>query len=123
MPSQLKAAVRTAALSELDEVRLIGALESGDIRLLRVTWLQRQPPNFRIQKRQVLEGMDGSPLSPLMKPAEAVDLVRRGKRACGVLTYGWLRRDHPDPEGSRLAAIRLALRDKALAHIEGLFWE
>lgn len=42
-------------LSQLDEQRLIGALEREDIRLVRADWLRAQPPGYRIQRRQALE--------------------------------------------------------------------
>ena len=61
------------------------------------------------------------PTQPLLSPAEAVALVRRGDRSAGALTYGWPTRAHPDPTGERLAILRRALVDHP--HIEAIFWE
>jgi hypothetical protein len=57
--------------------RLVEALESEAIRLVRVEWLLAQPPSYRIQRRQVLEASKTSP-APLLSAAESVALVRRG---------------------------------------------
>ena len=72
-------------LRELDE-RLTVRLATGDIRLLRVSWLQNQDKDYRIQTRQELEAVEAaSPLEdevpgPLLSPEEAVKLIRDGKR-------------------------------------------
>ena len=77
-------------LSQLDEERLVPALAAGHIRFVRSEWLLNLPPGSRIQRRQELEKLDGSPSSPLLSCKEAVAAVRRGDRALGALTYGWV---------------------------------
>ena len=72
------------------------------------------------QELETLEATGAAP-SPLLSPAEAVALVRRGDRSAGALTYGWPTRAHPDPTGERLAILRRALVDHP--HIEAIFWE
>ena len=77
------------ALSTLDN-RLVKVLRDGDIRLLRSSWLLEQPDDYRIGKRQDLEEleMNGATPSPLLSPDEAVELIRKGTRSAGVLSYG-----------------------------------
>ena len=76
----------------------------------------------RIQRRQELEALEESGAEqPLLRPEEAAALVRRGDRSAGALTYGWLCPGEPDPAGSRVTLVRIALEENM--HIEGLFWE
>ena len=79
------------ALSKLDEP-LCECLAAGHIRLLRTAWLEQQPDSYRIQRRQDLEELeaDGVSPSPLLRPEEAVELIKRGDRSAGAVTYGWL---------------------------------
>ena len=111
-----------AALTALDDA-LVAVLARGDIKLVRAAWLLQQPADHRIQRRQDLEALEqsGASPSPLLSPAEAVALVRRGNRSAGALTYGWLMPNDPDPKGARVKAVRAALAQ--LTHIEGFFWE
>lgn len=46
-------------LSQLDEQRLIGALQREDIRLVRADWLRAQASSYRIERRQALEEAEG----------------------------------------------------------------
>ena len=72
-------------LSTLDD-RLVAVLEAGDIRLLRVKWLEVQKEEYTIQRRQELEALQeenekrGEELTPLLGCKEAADLVRNGER-------------------------------------------
>ena len=77
-------------LTALDD-RLIEVLGAGDIRLVRSAWLLAQPAGYRIVRRQDLEALErtGVSPSPLLRPDEAVALVREGRRCVGALTYGW----------------------------------
>lgn len=75
------------ALSSFDD-GLVEALEVKGIRFLRVAWLQQQPSNYRIQRRQDLEALETTGQSPLLSAIEAVALIRSCSRAVGVLTYG-----------------------------------
>ena len=107
-------------LSSFDD-GLLEALQLGDMRLVRATWLRAQPPEYRIERRQDLETREGETPSPLLSSQEALALVCRAARAMGVLTYGWLTPGHPDPCGATLAVVRRALEENP--HIEGLFWD
>ena len=109
------------ALSELDEI-VIQVLMCGAIRLLCVKWLLIQPANFKMPNRQALEEIErsGASPSPLLSPQEAVELVERGDRSIGALTYGWLMSGDPDPKGSRFRVLRRALERLAI-RIEALF--
>ena len=74
-------------------------LASGQMRLVSVKWLMRQPPGFVLPRRQDLEKIDGA----LVPPATAVRLLRDGRIAC--LSYKWLQEGRPDPEGFHLSAV------------------
>ena len=69
---------------------VIEALARAYIRLLRCEWLLAQPDDYIIENRQQLEERERNGESPLLKPAEAVALVRRADRSAGVLSHGWL---------------------------------
>ena len=75
------------ALSALDE-RLIAALRSGDIRLVRASWLLAQPDGFHMPYRQELEALEASGVtpSPLLSPDEAVELIEKGDRSACILS-------------------------------------
>ena len=78
------------ALGTLDD-RLVEALRRRDIRLVRTAWLNNQSTGYRIKRRQELEALENSGVSPspLMSAEEAVALVGRGTRSTGALTYPW----------------------------------
>lgn len=107
------------ALSHLDE-RLVEVLRAGDIRLVRVSWLVESSVT-RIERRQQLEACDHEECSPLLSEEEAVELVQRGTRCVGAVTYPWLSPGDPDPAGERVKALRQTVL--AYPHIEALFWE
>ena len=109
-------------LAQLDN-RLAEKLEVGAIRLVRVVWLIAQPPEYRMNRCQDLEKLErsGAIPSPLLTKKEAVDLLLKGSRSVGALSYGWLTSGHPDPAGARIEMLRVALDQHP--HIEGLFWE
>ena len=71
-------------LSELDD-SLVERLRADDIRLLRPSWLL-QPSVKRILRRQELEALEQQGESPLLRPEEAVALIKQGKRGVGALT-------------------------------------
>ena len=107
-------------LSKLDD-RLAQVLASGAIRLIRTAWLEKQPPEYRMQRRQDLEDRENRGESPLLTPQEAVALLRSGKRVIGVLSYGWLAAGDCDPAGARTSTLRHAL--KMQIHLVAIFWE
>ena len=109
-------------LSAFDEQQLIGALTREDIRLVDTQWLLAQPDGYTIQRRQELEELvpeHGAP--PLLSGADAVALIRNGRREVGVLTYGWLTNEDADPTGARAALLRSALVERP--YIKALFWD
>jgi hypothetical protein len=111
-------------LSRLDD-RLADALRTGDIKLLRVSWLRRlrellRQPDWRsLKRRQELEALRAE--SPFLSAEEAVALLRRGNRGVGALTHGWLSPGECDPDGARLDMVLAALEEHP--HIEGVFWD
>ena len=112
-------------LSTLDD-RLVAVLEAGDIRLLRVKWLEVQKEEYAIQRRQELEALQEEiekhgGLTPLLGCKEAADLVRNGKREAGALSYGWILPWDPDPTGERTKLLRQELSQRP--YIKGLFWD
>ena len=109
-------------LSTLDD-RLVAVLEAGDIRLLRVKWVESQPEGYSMQRRQELEALqeiEGG-LTPLLGCKEAADLIRNGKREVGVLSYGWILPWNPDPTGERTSLLRQELSRRP--YIKALFWD
>ena len=77
------------ALTALDD-RLVNALKAGYIRFVRSSWLLAQPDDYRIAKRQDLEVIEQSGISPspLLTYKEAATLIRKGDRSAGILSYG-----------------------------------
>ena len=65
---------------------LITALECEDIRVVRTSWILGQPLEYRMQRRQDLELLDGEATAPLLRGNEAAELVKSGKRAVGVVS-------------------------------------
>ena len=109
-------------LKSLDE-QLVNVLRTGDVRLLRRSWVLEQPKGFSMPRRQKLEELEqeGCSPSPLLQPHEAVELVGRASRSTGVLSYGWLSVMSPDPVGIRLAAVQAAFKEHS--YLEALFWD
>lgn len=95
------------ALTSLDD-RLVDVLSKGHIRLVRSAWLLAQPEDYRIEKRQDLELLEQSGVSPspLLTFEEAVALIRKGNRSAGVLSYGCARQT-PASGRALAAALRL----------------
>ena len=75
------------ALTALDD-KLVEVLRSGGIRLVNTKWLLAQPADYRMPRRQELERLERSGVSPspLLSPVQAVALIRRGDRSVGVLS-------------------------------------
>ena len=98
---------------------VIKRLRDGSIRLLSVEWLLVQEAGFVLPRRQELEKVEGA----LFEPEEAVRLLLGGRVA--ALSYRWLSRDHPDPNGFHTAMVVAYLRthcedrDRRLA----IFWD
>ena len=75
------------ALTAFDD-RLVDSLGRSDIRLICSEWFLDQPDGCRIQRRQELEALESGGCKPLLGHQEAVDLIQRGDRSVGALTYG-----------------------------------
>ena len=75
------------ALTALDD-KLVEVLRNGGIRLVNTKWLLAQPADYRMPRRQELERLERSGVSPspLLSPVQAVALIRRGDRSVGVLS-------------------------------------
>ena len=65
--------------------RVHALLLSGDIRLLRCSWLRSRPTGYVLSRRQDL------PSEALLPPAEAATLFARQDRSVCALTYGCAR--------------------------------
>ena len=99
------------ALSELDSATgVVEALGEGRIRLVRSSWLLKQPVTYRMEKRQRLEERERDGESPLLEPHEAVDLVRRADRSVGVVSHGWLSPGDVRRRSTSHAACRALMR-------------
>ena len=70
-------------------------------------------------RRQDLQPLGA--LTPLLKPDEAVRLLRKGRRAVGVLSYGWPTAGDADVTGHRTQCVRGALEERP--DIEAIFWD
>ena len=107
----------------LDE-KLVAALQSGAIKLIRADYLRGLEPGVRILRRQDLEALEREKgLRIFLSPKEAVDALLANGRLIGALTYGWTAPGDPDVSGAYLAAVGRFLRSAAGAHIEAVFWE
>ena len=111
-----------AALRGFDE-KLRAAVAAGHIRVLRVTWLLKQPKSWRVLRRQDLEMLEAAGERPFLSAEEAVALIDSGSRALGVLSYGWLQPGSPDPNGEHLRIVRrfLTTMSKSGTRLRGLF--
>ena len=112
-----------ALLAALDEF-IISAILSGAIKLLDADFLRGDAVGDTIARRQDLEAREReSGVRIFLPPDVAVAALRSYARAIGSLTYGWTTREHPDPSGTYLAAVRRYLRSALGAHIRGVFWD
>ena len=108
--------------------RLVAALRSGAIKLLRADFLRRHRSLLAggvIPRRQDLEALERRTpgLRVFLTPDEAVCALRANGRHVGAVTYGWTTPSHPDPTGHYLAAVCRFLDSPLGAHITALFWE
>ena len=113
-------------LAALDD-RLVAALESGAIKLVRAEALcdEATETEFaKIRRRQDLEELERSRgVRIFLTPSEAVAALRAKGRLVGGLTYGWTTPDHPDVSGMVLAAVRRFLRSELGRHVVAVFWD
>jgi hypothetical protein len=109
------------SLSSFDK-RLEASVRRGTVKLLRVSWLVGRPAEWRLMCRQELEALEAAGEAPFLTPDEAVEHVHSAQRRLAALSYGWLTKGRPDPDGALLAIVRRHLE----AHVEecaGLFWD
>ena len=103
-------------LAALDD-RLVAALESGAIKLVRAEALcdEATETEFaKIRRRQDLEELERSRgVRIFHTPSEAVAALRAKGRLVGGLTYGWTTPDHPDVSGMVLAAVPRSQRSQS----------
>ena len=104
----------------------LAALSQGIVRLVNVRWLLRQKvgnSGWVIPRHQDLRPMTDA----LLPPATAARLLDSNTRSVFVLSYGWLSKGAPDPDGRRAARILAffaQLDKKGLLPSEcGLFWD
>jgi len=92
-------------------------LADGTIRLISVTWLLRQAPDFIMPRRQEL------PEEAFVSSSMALSMLRKG--LVGALSYRWLTADHPDPKQFHLKAVLEYLRQRGNGQIMilALFWD
>ena len=91
---------RHCTLKRLEEVEkgLPDVLKDGTIKLLSLQWLLAQPPDYIVARRQDL------PEEAFVKKDDAVSLLADGRVA--AISYRWIERGHPDPEGWHMQALR-----------------
>ena len=100
------------AVARIDDP-LKALLASGDIRLLRCSWLLSQEANAALA-RDAMGHVILKPMQQLLAdapdaffpPHEAVELVERGNRDIFALCAAWQTTAHPDPHGWTLSAVR-----------------
>jgi len=93
-------------------------LRSGAIRLLSAKWLLQQPDGFVIRRRQDLPE---EAFVPVLLAAELPDTWD----AMVVISYGWLTKEHPDPQGFHMRSLRiyLSLHRSSPQTTVGVFWD
>ena len=90
-------------------------LADGTLRLLDVEWIKATPLP-RLLRRQDL------PPEAFVAPHTARRQYAERRRLVGVLSYRWLRPEHPDPCGQRLRTLKHLLTSTSLP-IKSLFWD
>jgi len=114
-----------ASVGEAVITSLADALTHRAIRLIDVNWLLARDDAWRMPRRQALEALEDEGETPFVGPDEARTLLQDRSRPIGVLSYGWLTVLNPDPDGSRLTALRTALAkfQRAGRPVRALFWD
>ena len=102
-PKQLGSASRLSERSFFVlNSQLSDTLRNGDIALISTAWLMSQPPNYRLQRRQLL------PPEALITPDAATRFLEAGQVA--LLSYRWLQPGAPDQfpgsDGFHMQAVR-----------------
>jgi len=94
------------------EKKVAELLSSGKLKLLCVTWLLAQPDDYVLRRCQDL------PAKAFLSGTKAAKVWMK-EQGLAVVSYGWLTREHPDPNGHHMRRVRKAL--KRLSAFQGLF--
>lgn len=93
---------------------LMTLLENGTIRLVYVDWLVNRS-NFIMRCQDM-------PNDAFVPGKDAAKLLRSGS-VC-VLSYRWLTKEHPDPQGFHLARVKSVFESGAIPRrFKAIFWE
>jgi len=108
-------------MQEDSDERARKILESQALKLLRVDWLLAQPADYVLQRCQDL------PAEAFLSGAQAAKLWMDNLRIA-VLSYGWLTKQHPDPNGHHMRRVRKCLQrlrewQPWASNVEGVFWD
>ncbi|KOO26862.1 map3k delta-1 protein kinase [Chrysochromulina tobinii] len=102
-------------------------LKDGTIRLLRCAWLLSKDSDRHLGRdascKVILRRRQELPEEAFFTKEEAVELLDRADRSILALSYRWLTREHPDPHGTALSAVRRFLRSKDGLGKCGMFWD
>jgi hypothetical protein len=103
-------------------------LEDGTIRLLRCAWLLSAVSDKYLGRdafgKVIMRRRQELPEEAFLSPSEAVALFDGADRSILALSYRWLTREHPDPHGTALSAVRRFLAsDEAGLGKCGMFWD
>jgi len=102
-------------------------LADGTIRLLRCAWLLSADSDQYLGRdgsgKVIMRRRQELPEEAFLSPSEAVQLLDGADRSILALSYRWLTREHPDPHGTALCAVRRFLRSKDGLGKCGMFWD
>jgi hypothetical protein len=103
-------------------------LADGTIRLLRCAWLLSADSDKYLGRdasgRVIMSRRQELPEEAFVTNEEAVALFDGADRSILALSYRWLTREHPDPHGTALCAVRRFLRsDEAGLGKCAMFWD
>ena len=102
-------------------------LADGTIRLLRCAWLLSADSDRHLGRdasgKVIMRRRQELPKEAFLSPSEAVQLFDGADRSILALSYRWLTREHPDPHGTALCAVRRFLRSKDGLGKCGMFWD
>jgi hypothetical protein len=101
-------------------------LADGTIRLLRCAWLLSADSDKYLGRdasgKVIMRRRQELPKEAFLSPSEAVQLFDGADRSILALSYRWLTREHPDPHGTALSAVRRFLSKDGLGKC-GMFWD
>ena len=102
-------------------------LADGTIRLLRCAWLLSKDSDQSLGRdasgKVIMRRQQELPEEAFLSPSEAVQLFDGADRSILALSYRWLTREHPDPHGTTLWAVRRFLRSQDGLGKCAMFWD